>query len=246
MRKSSSCFVGKLIYYSDIKTREMAKLNKGQNEINKMAWEKVAPVYSGESATEDDPQLRQFARNEFIKRLGGQSILEIGCGPGTDAAKFHELGFDVLATDFSSEFIKIVRQRYPNLNAQLLDVTNTGSLQRKFDGIYGFGCFIHIPREFTYESLLNLNGLLKAGGILCLQLIQSSKGLEQYTIDDWADDPECSMLFNCYNHSEIEQQLTLAGFTELEFVSMPESIYDNIPRLVERGISGYFVFARAS
>ena len=81
---------------------------------------------------------------------------------------------------------------------------------------------------------------------MCLQLIQSSKGLEQYTIDDWADDPECSMLFNCYNHSEIEQQLTLAGFTELEFVSMPESIYDNIPRLVERGISGYFVFARAS
>ena len=114
MRKSSSCFVGKLIYYSDIKTREMAKLNKGQNEINKMAWEKVAPVYSGESATEDDPQLRQFARNEFIKRLVGQSILEIGCGPGTDAAKFHELGFDVLATDFSSEFIKIVRLRYPN------------------------------------------------------------------------------------------------------------------------------------
>lgn len=224
----------------------ITSLNKDQNEINKVGWEKVALVYSGESASEDDPQLRKFARSEFIKRLNGQSILEVGCGPGTDAAKFHELGFDVLATNFSSEFIKVFRQRYPNLNSRLLDIVKPEPLQKKFDGIYGFGCFIHIPREFSCASLRNLNSLLKAGGILCLQLIQSSKGLEQYTIDDWAGDPECSMLFNCYKHSEIEQQLTLAGFTEVEFLSMPASVYDNIPRLVERGISGYFVFARAS
>ncbi len=90
--------------------------------------------------------------------------------------------------------------------------------------------FHSYSREFSCASLRNLNSLLKAGGILCLQLIQSSKGLEQYTIDDWAGDPECSMLFNCYKHSEIEQQLTLAGFTEVEFLSMPASVYDNIAR----------------
>ncbi len=49
---------------------------------------------------------------------------------GTDAAKFHELGFDVLATDFSSEFIKVVRQRYPNLNSQLLDIVKPEPLQK--------------------------------------------------------------------------------------------------------------------
>lgn len=126
----------------------ITSLNKDQNEINKVGWEKVALVYSGESASEDDPQLRKFARSEFIKRLNGQSILEVGCGPGTDAAKFHELGFDVLATNFSSEFIKVFRQRYPNLNSRLLDIVKPEPLQKKFDGIYGFGCFIHIPESF--------------------------------------------------------------------------------------------------
>ncbi len=56
----------------------ITSLNKDQNEINKVGWEKVALVYSGESASEDDPQLRKFARSEFIKRLNGQSILEVG------------------------------------------------------------------------------------------------------------------------------------------------------------------------
>ncbi|WP_045465495.1 class I SAM-dependent methyltransferase [Vibrio hyugaensis] len=224
----------------------MTSLKYEQNEKNKEGWEKVALAYSGNSASEDDPNLREFARNEFIKRISGKNVLEVGCGPGTDAAKFHELGFDVLATDYSSRFLDVVRERYPYLKVQLFDMVQPESLQQKFDGIFGFGCFIHIPRELCCESLRNLNRILKRGGVLCLQLIQSSKGIEQYYIDDWAGDPQCSMLFNCYAPAEIEAQLRLAGFTEVEFLTMPVSVYDEIPRLIERGINGYFVFARAA
>jgi len=52
------------------------------------------------------------------------------------------------------------------------------------------------------------------------------------------------MLFTCYEEDEIQKRLGETGFKQVEFVTPPESaIYKNMPRLVDRGISGYLVFS---
>ena len=188
--------------------------------------------------------MRALVREEFRRRLRGPRVLEIGCGPGTDAALLAAQGLDVTATDYAAEFIDIVRQRYPGLHAQQMDMTAPDLPPGSFDGIYGFGCFIHLPRALADQTLKGLHELLAPGGVLCLQLIHSTKGITEYTIDSWAGDPQCSMLFTCYDPPDIQQRLAAAGFIHSECQPMPASeVYDNMPRLVERGVKGYLVFA---
>ncbi|MDR3404824.1 MAG: hypothetical protein P4L99_20135 [Chthoniobacter sp.] len=94
------------------------------------------------------------------------------------------------------------------------------------------------------QTLGELHDLLVPGGVLCLQLIQSNLGCTEYTIDSWAGDPSCSMLFTCYGEVEIQTRLSAAGFQRIEGIALPASpVYDNIPRLVERGITGFLVCA---
>ena len=213
------------------------------NLRNQVAWERAARVYAGDEIREDDPELRAFVRNEFCRRLRGRRVLEIGCGPGTDAARLVEQGMEVTATDYAVEFIDVVRVRYPGLSARQMDMTAPDLPVESFDGVYGFGCFIHLPRSLADVTLKGLHQLLAPGGVLCLQLIQSSKGIAEYTIDSWAGDPQCSMLFTCYDQGDIQLRLQNAGFHRSECVAMPASeVYDKMPRLVERGITGYLVF----
>jgi SAM-dependent methyltransferase len=212
---------------------------------NRETWRRVAHQYSGTEISEDDATMREIVRDKFCERLSGTRVLEIGCGPGTDAAKFAMRGLQVTATDYAPEFISIVRRRYPNLDARVMNMVKPDLSLSSFDGIYGFASFIHLPRCLANESLGGLMKLLAPGGLLFLVLIKSSKGIRKYTIESWAGQQDSPMLFTCYDEAEMESRLRQSGFVDIEFLAMPPSpIYENSPRLVERGISSYIVCAR--
>lgn len=64
-------------------------------------------------------------------------ILEIGCGEGRDAHFLLTHGFDVLATDVSSEAVCYCKKKYPDFSAQFQVVDCvTEKLCEKFDFIY--------------------------------------------------------------------------------------------------------------
>ena len=227
----------------------MSAISHGEdvNLRNQAGWERVATAYAGDEIAEDDPALRAFVRDQLCRRLTGKRVLEIGCGPGTDAAKLADKGLEITATDYSEAFVSIVRQRYPLMPVRRMDMTAPDLPENSFDGIYGFASFIHLPRALADHTLARLHDLLVPGGLLCLQLIMSTQGITEYTIESWAGDPQCSMLFTCYAEAEIRDRLSAAGFEQLECLALPPSpVYDHIPRLVERGIRGYLVYARRS
>ena len=67
-------------------------------------------------------------------------ILELNCGTGFDANSFSNMGHTVLATDISSEMIKVAKQNYknPTIEFKQLDIrsiTSTTFLD-KFDFIF--------------------------------------------------------------------------------------------------------------
>ena len=64
-------------------------------------------------------------------------ILEIGCGEGRDAHLLLTQGFDVLATDVSSEAISYCKKKFPDFSKhfQVVDCI-TEKLDDKFDFIY--------------------------------------------------------------------------------------------------------------
>ena len=66
-----------------------------------------------------------------------QSILEIGCGEGRDAAYLLAQGYDLLATDASKEAIRYCKDKLPGFsdNFQVLDCIED-TLAQKFDFVY--------------------------------------------------------------------------------------------------------------
>jgi ubiquinone/menaquinone biosynthesis C-methylase UbiE len=51
-------------------------------------------------------------------------ILELGCGSGQDARYLAELGFAVIATDFSEEALELTRRRAPDARLENIDLTS--------------------------------------------------------------------------------------------------------------------------
>lgn len=212
------------------------------NSANKNAYELVARQYAGGSPGEDDPVMRADCRNIFVSSLKGKDVLEIGCGPGVDASFLFNAGMNVTATDFAEEFIKIVNERFPQIQTRQMDMTSIDLPPNSFDGIYSFASFIHVPRAKSSKVLSDFYSLLRDDGVLFMSLIKSSK-VSEYVIEDWAGRSNNPVLFTCYNEDEIKSALSDVGFREIEFFEVKSELYENIPRLVERGVTQYQVLA---
>ena len=208
------------------------------------AYAKIARRYAGDAADEDDPAWRAANRALFRSRLSGPTVLEVGCGPATDSAKLAEAGLRVTASDGCPAFLEVVRERYPHLPTRLFDFTRPPPFPDRFDGVYGVACFIHLPPEQAPAALRHLRTVLRPGGLLFLSLIRSTQ-VDGYTIDDWGGEPENPVRFTCHEPSAITQLLHDAGFRDVECGRTPSVIYDDLPRLRERGVRTYHVLARA-
>lgn len=212
------------------------------NKLNRLAYESIARLYAGDEPAEEDPVMRATCRDLFLKHLSGKKILEVGCGPGVDSSFFHKMGYDVTATDFCEEFVKIVKERFPEITCMEMDMTEPNLPSSSFDGIYGFATFIHIKREMGKTVLEGFYNLLKSRGVLFLSLIESSK-YSEYIIEDWGGRENNPVLFTCYSHEEISTRLKEAGFKSVEIHHVASELYENLPRLVERGVKHYQILA---
>jgi 2-polyprenyl-3-methyl-5-hydroxy-6-metoxy-1,4-benzoquinol methylase len=97
-----------------------------------------------------EPHILRFAEFE---RWRGKRVLEIGCGIGTDTARFARAGAQVTAVDLSTRSIEIARQRmelygvskrvqfYAGSAEDLARVVPPGT----YDLIYSFGVIHHTP-----------------------------------------------------------------------------------------------------
>ena len=109
--------------------------------------------------------------NKSIRNKSELNILEINCGTGEDAKYLTEKGHRVLATDVSSEMIKVAKEKHqnPKLKFQVVDITKItlDTFSEKFDLIFsnfgGLNCLSKLELESFLkksESLLNPNGKL--------------------------------------------------------------------------------------
>ena len=120
------------------------------------AWHGDAPVGSAlwsEQVTRHryyvQPHILEFA--EF-RRWEGKSVLEIGCGIGTDTKKFMNAGAKVWAVDSSEKSIEIADLRCPKAMFYCQDA-EAWLPYGPFDLIWSFGVLHHTPHP---EKVLKL------------------------------------------------------------------------------------------
>ena len=126
----------------------------------------------------------------FLDRLDGGRVLDLGCGPGVDAAVFAQLGVDVVGLDVTPSFLRRAREHFVEVTADVAadrqarasfvrgDMRSLPFEADSFDGIWVSGSFHHVPREQAPDTAAALARLLRDGGCAYISVKREPTGSE--------------------------------------------------------------------
>ncbi len=112
---------------------------------------------------------------EFFRTLNGNTIIDLGCGPGLYTSKFSQLGYDVHGIDLSKNSIhyakRLAKKLGLSIKYQVGDYLDWRSYQ-KYDAVsliyYDYGTFNPLQRRIILE---NVYEALKPGGLFVFDVV---------------------------------------------------------------------------
>jgi len=126
---------------------------------------------------DDYEEIFPFRENtyKFISKMidsGKKDILDIGCGTGHYCGRFAGDGFDACGIDLDREMINTARKKYPEASFSVLNLTDIGALNRKFDLIFSTGnVMAHVNENELQSFLLSLKVMLNDNSLWIFQVI---------------------------------------------------------------------------
>lgn len=160
----------------------------------------------------EDPWLERW--QSVLETSRDAPILELGCGSGQDARFLTDLGFAVIATDFSDEALGLTRRRAPDARLEKVDLTRGLPFpDAAFRVIVASLSLHYFPWRETLEILQDVRRCLKPYGHL-LARFNSTR------------DPH----YSAAEKREIEDDFYLVG-------GMPKRLFDrrSLDDLFEKG-----------
>ena len=127
-----------------------------ENEVEKMPW------------FEENLDLDVKTGIE-LKELKKGKFLDLGTGPGTQAAQLAKLGFNATGSDLSQSAVDRAKKLYPNLSYIADDILNSKFPDNEFDFILDRGVFHVFEPEQRPLYLTQIKRILKENGILFLK-----------------------------------------------------------------------------
>jgi SAM-dependent methyltransferase len=163
-------------------------------------------------ATQIAPEFAAF-RTDFASHVSaGGLVLDLGCGPGRDAAYFRDRGFRVAGIDASSGMA--ARARRNGVAVAVGDHRHPPLLAGTADGVWSSASLLHVPRPEVPPTLLAWGRLLRPGGVLGLSTsLGDSEGWEDvpYATDE-TDGLERRRWFVHHHRGELLRLIESAGF----------------------------------
>jgi SAM-dependent methyltransferase len=152
------------------------------------------------------PEVRSWFLGEILERLPqGSSVLELGCGPGTDAADL-SAGRRYVGVDLSIVQLWIARLRVHHATFVLGDFTSMFFRPRSLSGVVAFYAFNHVPRDEVEPTFERVFDWLRPGGRLMLSLLTTEA---EDRVEEWLGVP---MFFAGFQPGSSERLLREKGF----------------------------------
>jgi cyclopropane fatty-acyl-phospholipid synthase-like methyltransferase len=147
----------------------------------------------------------------------GSDVLEIGCGPGTDAVALAE-GRRYTGIDLSGVQLAHARTLVPDGTFVQADVLEIELPHECFDAVVALYVFNHIPADGMPELFERISSWLRPGGWLCASFGTSD--------DPGAIEPmwlgEADMYFSSLPPERNDELLRAAGFTIISAETITE------------------------
>jgi cyclopropane fatty-acyl-phospholipid synthase-like methyltransferase len=103
-------------------------------------------------------------QKRFLSLLSGKKVLDFGCGSGRDTKYFLEQGYDVTATDGSSELCKAA-SLYTGIEVRNMLFQDLCE-KSIYDGIWACSSILHLSKPELKDVLVKMSDALVADGIV--------------------------------------------------------------------------------
>jgi cyclopropane fatty-acyl-phospholipid synthase-like methyltransferase len=182
----------------------------------------TATIAWAPSSVTSTPKLPSEGRRWFLREVlarlpEGSLVLELGCGPGTDARPLWE-DRRYLGLDLSPVQLSIARQYASSGMFVCGDLTTTLFRPLTFDGIVAFYAFNHVPQRELEQAFAASFECLRSGGYLMLAGLPTFK--DEDRVEEWLGVP---MFFAGVDPDAYDRTLRKVGFeiemSELRFGS---------------------------
>lgn len=134
-------------------------------DITLASYDAAADVYR-EHSTLPVPAVAAYL-DRLARLVDGGTVLELGSGPGLDAAHLELRGAEVLRTDGAPAFVAMLQAG--GHEARLLDV-RTGDLGGPHDAVLADAVLLHLTREELADVLVRARRAVRPGGWLAVTL----------------------------------------------------------------------------
>ncbi|MGW7527331.1 class I SAM-dependent methyltransferase [Streptomyces sp. NPDC054783] len=132
-------------------------------------------------------------------------ILDAGCGPGRDLARFVEHGHVARGIDLNPAFVAMANAHAPTTEGDLRGIGSRYPAGM-FDGIWASASLVHLLRDETVVVLDQFARLLRRGGRLYVCL--KSEGQT-----GWLDEPDGRRWYSVWDPEDFARVVAGAGFT---------------------------------
>lgn len=170
------------------------------------AYTPVADDYERAFADRRAAEVERFARS----LAPGSRVLDAGCGPGRDLARFAAAGHDPVGLELNAAFVERARRHAPVVHGDLRDVAALFADER-FDGVWADASLVHLERGAAARAIYDLAALLEPGGRLFVSVRSTGE-------DGWVDEPDGRRWYSVWSADELADAVVAAGCSIDELV----------------------------
>jgi SAM-dependent methyltransferase len=174
-----------------------------------LTYDRVTQEYHDKRRDRSLAQER-LARIGALLGPGRNRVLDLGCGPGYDAALIRAQGHCAIGADLSSGMLSFARRHYPG--PYLRTDMRRLPFAAAFDAIWANASMLHLePTDFP-GALAECHRVLKAGGYLALSL-KAGEGQAwengRFAVED------APRFFTYWTAADLDRALAAARFTSV-------------------------------